>query len=475
MNILGTPASILLAVALAGCRTADLSPSAPAFTPSEAQLQLIDRIQRDTFQWFWDTTNPRNGLVPDRWPTKSFSSIASVGFALTAYGTGAERGWISREQAAERTLTTLRWFLNAPMGDAPRGMTGYRGFYYHFLDMETGERFEQVELSSIDTTLMLAGALFAQSYFDRNDSTERAIRETAEELYRRADWRFFLARPPLVSMGWTPEGGLHDHDYIGYNETMILYILALGSPTHAIDRQAWDAYTSTYRWETFYGRTHVNFAPLFGHQYSHIWIDFRGIQDEYTRRHGLDYFENSRMATEAQRAYAIDNPGDFRGYGADVWGLTACDGPMDAVLTIDGKQREFRTYQARGAAATEIRDDGTIAPTAAVSSIPFTPQLSIEAASAMIARHGKLVYRQYGFIDAFNETLRIDVTPQQGAIIPGVGWFNTDYLGIDQGPIVTMIENYRSGLVWDTMKKNPHVIRGLRRAGFSGGWLDTVP
>ena len=252
------------------------------------QRDLIDKIERDTFQWFWDTTNPENGLVPDRWPTESFSSIAAVGFGLTAYGIGAERGWVTREAAAERVATTLRFFMNAPQGDAPSGVAGYRGFYYHFLDMKTGHRFKTVELSTIDTTLMLAGALFCQSYFDRDTPVEREIRDAAETLYRRAEWTFFHERAPLVSMGWTPEAGLHDWDYTGYNEAMLLYVLALGSPTHPIDASAWDAYTKTYRWGEFYGQQHLNFAPMFGHQYSHVWIDFRGIQDSYMRAKGID-------------------------------------------------------------------------------------------------------------------------------------------------------------------------------------------
>jgi hypothetical protein len=446
--------------------------TASTHAASAADAALLERVERDTFQWFWDTTNPKNGLVPDRWPTKSFSSIAAVGFGLTAYGIGAERGWVTREAAANRVLTTLNFFINAPSGPQPSGVAAYRGFYYHFLDMESGTRFETVELSTIDTTLMLAGALFCQSYFDRENETERAIRDAAEELYRRAEWTFFHERPPLVSMGWTPENGLHDWDYTGYNEAMILYVLALGSPTHPIDESAWAAYTKTYQWATFYGQEHLNFAPLFGHQYSHVWIDFRGIRDEYMRAKGIDYHENSRRATYAQREYAIDNPGEFKGYGPNMWGLTACDGPMDGKLTIDGKEREFKTYHARGAAAREIRDDGTIAPTAAVSSIAFAPEIAIPAIAEMQKRYGSNLYRQYGFVDAFNETLDEDVKTQHGAVVPGVGWFNTDYLGIDQGPIVAMIENHRSGLVWETMKKNPHIVRGLKRAGFTGGWLE---
>jgi hypothetical protein len=424
---------------------------------------MLDDVQRRTFQWFWDTTNAENGLVHDRWPTKSFSSIAAVGFGLTAYPIGAERGWVTREQAAQRVLTTLRFFEN--------GVDGDRGFFYHFVDMETGKRFKDVELSTIDTTLFLAGALFCQSYFDRDNDTERAIRETAERLYTRADWTYFHERHPLISMGWTPEGGLHDYDYTGYNEAMILYILAIGSPTHPISPKAWNAYTSSYRWDTHYGQQHVVFAPLFGHQFSHVWIDFRGIKDHVMREKGIDYFENSRRATLSQRAYAIDNPMGWRGYGENVWGLTACDGPFDGKLTVNGKERTFWTYAARGTAPHEVRDDGTLAPTAAVSSIAFAPEIAIPATKAMISTYGTHLYQKYGFLDSFNPTLTTPRQLQMGKIVPGVGWFDNDYLGIDQGPIVAMIENHRSGLVWNTMKKNEHLKRGLRRAGFTGGWL----
>ncbi|HEX9982231.1 MAG TPA: glucoamylase family protein [Thermoanaerobaculia bacterium] len=434
--------------------------------------ELLDDVQQRTFNWFWETTNPKNGLVHDRWPTKSFSSIAAVGFGLTAYGVGVERGWVPREAAAERVLTTLRFFLNAPSGPAAEGMTSYRGFYYHFLDMETGQRFKEVELSTIDTTLMLAGALFCQSYFDRDNETERGIRQAAEELYRRAEWPFFHERAPLVSMGWTPENGLHDWDYTGYNEAMLLYILAIGSPTHPIDPSAWQAYTKTYRWATFHNQPHLNFAPLFGHQYSHVWIDFRGIQDPYMREKGIDYFENSRRATLAQRDYAIENPMQWRGYGPDMWGLTACDGPTDAELDVDGRKRRFYTYAARGASATEVRDDGTLAPTAAAGSMPFTPKESLRVLEAMHRDYGRYLYQQYGFLDSFNPTLRTPMETQHGRVVDRVGWFDGDYLGIDQGPIVLMIENYRSELVWKVMKKNAHVARGLKRAGFGGGWLD---
>jgi hypothetical protein len=448
------------------------APAATATMPVVQPDQLLDDVEHRTFNFFWETANPANGLIPDRWPTPSFSSISAVGFGLNAYVVGVERGWVTRDAAAQRVLTTLRFFRDAKQGEAESGVTGYRGFYYHFVDMKTGERFKDVELSTIDTTFLLAGALLCQTYFDRETDVEREIRDIAEALYTRAEWSFFLERPPLVSMGWTPDNGLHDWDYTGYNEAMLLYILAIGSPTHPISPKAWNAYTSTYKWASFEGQEHVNFAPLFGHQYSHIWIDFRGIRDHVMRERGIDYFENSRRATYAQRAYAIENPMRWRGYGENVWGLTACDGPLDGKLKIDGTLREFHTYAARGAAAGEIRDDGTIAPTAAISSMPFAPEIAMPAMQAMYATWGQHVYKQYGFLDSFNPTLNFETKIQMGHIVPGVAWVDNDYLGIDQGPIVSMIENHRTGLIWNLMRKNEHLKRGLRRAGFTGGWLD---
>jgi hypothetical protein len=256
---------------------------------------------------------------------------------------------------------------------------------------------------------------------------------------------------------------------------MILYVLALGSPTHPVDPAAWEEWTSTYKWGEFYGQTHVNFSPLFGHQYSHVWIDFRGIQDAYMREKGIDYFENSRRATLAQRAYAAANPGSWEGYGENVWGLTACDGPLDGTLEVAGRSRGFHGYAARGASLVHVIDDGTIAPTAAAGSIPFAPEIAIPALQEMARRWGEHVRNRYGFLDAFNPTLRFAwIRPETGRIVPGVGWFDVDQLGIDQGPIVAMIENHRSELIWRTMRRNPYIAAGLERAGFSGGWLERV-
>ncbi|HEX2722871.1 MAG TPA: glucoamylase family protein [Gemmatimonadaceae bacterium] len=470
--------SLALVFVAAGCSARQVAPVANIPPPGQLgaitprQTAFLDTLEKRTFDWFWEKTNPANGLTPDRWPTRSFSSVAATGFALTAYPIGIERGYVARPAAADRVLTTLRFMYRAPQGGESARVTGYKGFFYHFLDMETGYRFEKVELSTIDTSLLLAGVLFCQSYFTGQNGTEASIRAYADSLYERVDWQWIRPRSPLVSMGWKPESGYIEADWHGLNEAIILNVLALGSPTHPIDPSAWDAYRSTYRWADFYGYQHINFAPLFGHQYSHIWIDFRGIGDSYVRAKGIDYFENSRRATYSQRAYATANPGNWKDYGSAVWGLTAVDGPLDTLLVLRGAPRRFWTYSARGAAAGEVRDDGTLAPTAAAGSIPFAPEITIPALVSMREKYGDNLFSTYGFLDSFNPTFDLDIKPQHGRIVRGLGWFDTDYLGIDQGPIIAMIENYRSGLVWRVMRTNPHIIRGLKRAGFTGAWLD---
>ncbi len=446
-------------------------PASPS-TLTPRQTAFLDTLERRTFDWFWEKSSANSGLTPDRWPAKSFSSVAAIGFALTAYPIGVERGYVGRDAAADRTLKTLRFMYNAPQGPQATSVTGYKGFYYHFLDMDTGYRFKTVELSTIDTSLLMTGVLFCQSYFIGANSTESAIRAYADSLYLRVDWTWVRPRAPLVSMGWNPERGYIEADWHGLNEAIILNVLALGSPTHPVDVASWDAYTSTYRWADFQGYQHLNFAPLFGHQYSHIWIDFRGIQDSYMRGKGIDYFENSRRATYSQRAYAIANPGDWKDYSAKIWGLTAGDGPQDTVLFVRGRSRRFQTYTAHGAAAGEIHDDGTIGPTAAGGSIAFAPEIAVPALIAMREKYGDNVFSSYGFLDSFNPTFDGDVKPATGNVVKGMGWFDTDYLGIDQGPIIAMIENYRSDLVWKTMRKNPYIVSGLKKAGFTGGWLD---
>lgn len=452
------------------------------------QQEFAEDLTRRTFQFFWDTTDPQTCLAPDRWPSQPFSSIAAVGYAITAYGVGAERNYVTRDQAAERTRQCLKFFLDLPQGPQAQGVGGHKGFFYHFLDMKTGHRFRDVELSSVDSTLFFGGVLFAQSYFDRDTATERDIRDLAEKLYRRADWTFFkrdltgtqatnLPNSHGLSMGWRPERGYEPHDWIGYNEGMLVYILALASPTHPVGKDAWDkgwAARLESEWGTYYGQTHLQFEPLFGHQYSHVWVDFRGIREPFIASKGIDYFENSRRATLAQRGYGIANPKNWVGYSGDIWGWTASDGPenSDGKRVVNGKPRNFITYTARGVSSIREVDDGTIVPTAAGGSVPFAPEVTIPALMAMKAQYPR-VWDRYGFKDAFNPSFTFtDTTSRTGTVDAKTGWVGRDYLGIDQGPILAMMENYRSDLIWRTMRRNPHIRTGLTRLGFKGGWLD---
>jgi hypothetical protein len=435
---------------------------------------FLIELEERTFHFFWDTANPKNGLIPDRYPTPSYSSVAAVGFGLTTYPVAVERGYITRKEARRRVLTTLRFFRNAPQGHSVKGTVGYKGFFYHFVDMKTGLRFEDSELSTVDTAILLAGALFNQSYFNGTNAEETEIRRLVDEIYARVDWQWAQPHGHAISLGWSPEEGFLEYDWRGYNEAMMIYLLALGSPTHPVEPEAWTEWTSTYdatSWRKLFGQEFLNFAPLFGHQYTHVWIDFRKLQDPYMRRRGLDYFENTRRAIYAQQAYAIANPRGCKDYGATIWGITASDGPADMELGEGTTARLYRTYAARGAGEKGAYDDCTLAPTAAVASLPFAPELAIPAVLDMNKRFGAYIYSQYGFFDAFNRSFDFDGPIRHGRHIPGFGWVDGDYLGIDQGAIFAMIENYRSAMIWGVMRKNPYVRQGLMRAGFEGGWL----
>jgi hypothetical protein len=461
----GVPLVALLVVA---------PPRASAARSPAPDAAFLDELERRTFDWFWEHSDTSTGLVPDRWPSKSFSSVAAIGFGLTSYGIGAERGWVTRPQAAVRTLATLHFLWRAPQGPEPRGRTGYRGFFYHFLDMDSGRRFETVELSTIDTGLLMAGVLFAQSYYDGPSREEAEIRALADSLYRRVEWTFFVTDEHGLTLSWRPEPErlFSKYRWTGLDESIILHVLALGSPTYAVDPAVWRHYTGGYRWAEFQGQSFFQFAPMFGHEYSQAWLDFRGMTDDSTRARGVDYFENSRRAVLAQRAYAVANPAHFRDYGGSVWGLTACDGPIDTTLDLAGAPWRLRMYSARGAAAGDVRDDGTLAPTAAAAAVAFAPEVVLPTLRAFRDRYRENLYTRYGFVDAFNPTLSIPMNIKAGRMVAGLGWFDTDYLGIDQGPIALMLENYHSGLVWNVMRKNPYVVRGLCRAGFRGGWLE---
>jgi hypothetical protein len=463
---------------VSGCKTPPekLEPvtvRARPVVPVKTLDPLLEDVQKRTFNFFWDTAEPGTGLIPDRWPRPPFSSIAAVGFALNSYAIGAELGYVTRAQARIRVLTTLRFLRDAQQDTSPDQATGYQGFFYHFVNFTTGKRYGDSELSTVDTALLIAGVLFVAGYFDQEDAGEAEIRKIADDLYRRVNWPWAIQQSPDIRMAWSPELEFGGHDWRGYNEAMLVFILALGSPTYPAALSTWVGWNSDYyrAWGTLEGQTHLTFGPMFGHQYTHIWIDLRGIKDEFMWPLNLDYFENSRRAVLAQRAYAIRNPMDWRGYGPNIWGLTACDGPGDYVLPYLGQQRQFYSYSARGVDIREARDDGTIAPTAVLGSLPFAPDVVLPAAREMHKRYGRYIYGKYGFVDAFNPSFDYDVPLRHGRRVRGQGWFDTEYLGIDQGPIVSMIENYRSELIWTVMKRNEYVRTGLKRAGFEGGWL----
>jgi len=423
----------------------------------------LDRLQEDTLGYFLKETNRANGLVPDNTRTGSHSSITAIGFALTAYVIGAERGYMTRQDAIDRILTTLRFFWNSPQGEEADA-TGHRGFYYHFLHMDTGRRAWESELSTIDSTFLLAGMLSAAQYFDGAAPDEREIQTLADQLYQRADWQWAQDGGDTVTHGWSPETGFIPYRWEGYNEALILYVLGLASPTHPLPASSYPAWTRTYAWKTLLGHEFLYAGPLFIHQLSHMWIDFRGIQDEVMRGKGIDYFENSRRATYVQQQYAIDNPLDFRGYGENCWGVTASDGPGPTCLKTEGVERCFEDYTARGVPYGP--DDGTIAPWAAAASLPFAPEIVLPALQHFNEAYPEMI-SEYGFKCSFNPTY---TTGDPG----GKGWISRGYYGLDQGPIVMMIENYRTGFLWDLMKGCPYIREGLRRAGFTGGWLETA-
>ena len=430
-----------------------------AYSPVFGETRL-DALQRHAFEYFLHETNPVNGLVADTSHPGAPLSIASVGFALAAYPVGVERGWMTRMDAIERTVALMRFFWTSPQGTAPDA-TGHKGFYYHFLDMTTGRRASLCEVSTVDTTFLLAGMLAAAAFFDRETEDEQEIRTLADALYRRADWTWACNGGATPTHGWTPEGGFLRYRWEGYDEALLLYVLGLGSPTHPLPIESYMARASTYQWKEIYGYELLYGGSLFIHQYSHIWVDFRGIQDAFARDRGIDYFENSRRATYVQREYAIQNPLDFAGYGENFWGLTASDGPGWTTRKIHGIERSFFDYVARGAPYGP--DDGTVAPWAVVASLPFAPEIVLPT-----VRHFEDVYPQvtgkYCLRCSFNLTFPNEADAD-------AGWTSPYHYGINLGPVVLMCENHRSGLLWRLMSACPYIVTGLRRAGFRNGWL----
>ena len=419
---------------------------------------LIERAQHHAFDYFEAAADPASGLVLDSTQPDSPCSITGVGMALSAYPIAVERGWLTRMQAVGITLKTLRLFAQADMSGSPQA-TGHRGFYYHFLDMHTGTRAWKCELSSIDTAFLIAGALTAANYFDHDTAHEAEIRATARLLEQRVDWAWMRNGDGGICHGWKPERGFLRYHWTGYNEGLLMMVLALGSEHHAVPASTWDEWLKGYRWRRIYGHEHLAAGPLFIHQYSHMWIDFRGVQDAYMRERGIDYFENSRRATLVQREYAIRNPKHFEDYCRNCWGLTACDGPGPREVVVGDRKRRLFGYAARGAPYGP--DDGTVAPWASVASLPFAPDVVIptmQHIARMVRRH-----KHYTPGTSFNPTWK------DGSGEPG--WISPWRFALNSGPVVMMIENYRSGLPWALMRRDPTIRRGLERADFRGGWL----
>lgn len=461
---------------LAGLATGCADPAIPV-TPSlkaPALPDFYEEIEYRTFRYFRDTVNAANGLIPDRWPSPSAANIAAVGAALAIWPMAVERGWISRDLALTLTRATLRFFDEAPQGEAPSGMSGHRGFFYRLIDMKSGARYKKAEISSVDTASLHLGMLFAAGWWSGDSEDEQEIRRRATDIVDRAEWLWFQNGSAEISQSWRPEGGFARSGVIGYNEGLTAVLLALGSARHAVEDGAWEAWSAPYPrlWRGEGETRHLAYGPLCGHQLGHMWIDFRGIRDTVMRGAGFDYFENSRRATYANRAYCIANPMRWDGYSADLWGLTASDGPGAFQLPFKGETRTFQGYARRGPLDLPgERDDGTLSPAASLGSLPFAPEIVLPAAKAFMAVPG--LYREYGFLNAHNPSFRFaDRKLETGNLNLQSGWVAGDYLALTQALILVQAANARSDFVWKIMRRSPVIRRGLTRAGFTGGWIE---
>ena len=420
--------------------------------------ETVDRLQRAAFGYFLETMNPGNGLIADTSREGSPCSIAVVGFALSCYPVAVERGWMQRDEAIARALTVLRFLLNSDQSGTPNA-TGHRGFYFHFLNMDTGTRMWHSELSMVDTALLIAGALTCASYFTEITADEIEMRQIVDTLYRRIDWHWVQDERGSIRQGWKPESGFLHYLWQGYNEAIVLYVLALGSPTYPLDGNGYEAWTVTYQWENLYDYDLLYAGPLFIHQFSHAWIDLRGMRDRFMREKHSDYFENTRRAIMVQREYAERNPNELVGYDECCWGFTACDGPAGDLESATRGRMHFFGYAARGVPYGP--DDGTICGWAALASLPFAPEIALQTAGTMLHRYPEILSGDR-YTASFNPTLRGD---------DGKAWVSSGNFGLDQGIVVMMIENYRTGLIWRLMQSCQYIRAGLQRAGFRGGWL----
>ncbi|MEO5944226.1 MAG: glucoamylase family protein [Ferruginibacter sp.] len=435
--------------------------------PLQAHLasdkEMLDELQKETFDYFLNEINPITGLIADKTQPDSPSSVSVTGMTITAYIVGVERKYLTRKDATEKIVKILRFFYDSQQGKQANA-TGYKGFYYHFLKMNNGERAWKCELSTIDTALFIAGALSAANYFTKDNRVEDEIRDLADKLYRRIDWQWALNKGLTLSHGWKPSSGFLPYRWDeNYSEALIMYMLALGSPTFPVSVEGYMRWTKTFALTEVYDTSYLYAGPLFIHQFSHLWIDFRGINDAFNKKTGFDYFENSRRAAFVHRNYAIENKQQFKNYGEYCWGQTASDGPGYKVLKVDGIKRKFYGYLARGAPFGP--DDGTVSPWAVVASLPFAPEIVIATIRHAIKQLHLKPKHKYGFDASFNPTF-----PEKGTN-PN-GWVSPYKFGLNQAPIVIMIENYHTNLIWNVMKKCPYIIDGLKKAGFKNGWLE---
>jgi hypothetical protein len=417
---------------------------------------LLDGLQRAAFDYFTTYSNPHNGLIADTSRVASPCSIAVVGFGLSCYPVAVERGWITREQAASRVLKTLQFFLDSEQGTHANA-SGYRGFYYHFLDMRDGRRAWQCEISLIDTALLLAGILTASLFFDAA-GLEVRLRALASDLYDRVDWTWALHDAPTLAQGWMPETGFLHYGWEGYNEATLLYILGLASASHPLPSTSYGHWTCTYQWENLLGTDTLYSGPLFTHLFSHAWVDFRGIRDSFMRQIDSDYFQNTQSAIAIQREYTARNPRGFTGYSRELWGITAGDGPRNSQTILTSRDRRYFGYMARGAPYGP--DDGTLAPWAMLATVPFDPSASLAGTRHLLRRYPEVCV-QGRFVSGFNPSHLTDGRP----------WVSEGWYGLDQGLLVMMIENFRTGLIWDLTRRSKLLEAGLKRAGFEGGWL----
>ncbi len=397
---------------------------------SSEREAFLDKVQKATFQFFKNEVNLRNGLVRDiafnrdSRPSNSPASIAGVGFALTVYPVAVERGWMSRDDAHDLTVRTLEFFLN--------NAEQHRGFFYHFLDFNTGERAGKSELSPIDTALFLAGAIFAAEYFD-----DLKITTLVKTLYERVDFPWMLNGGDFFALAWNPETGFNKLRWDHFDESLILYILAIGSPGNPISENSWKKLArpvGSYREYRL-----IQMPPLFTHQFPHVWIDFRDKNDGI-----VDYFQNSINASKANYMFCREQYSKFSGYKPPLWGISASDGPGG--------------YRAYGAPpGWNVSHDGTVTPTACGSSIVFTPEEAIACLEAMYETYGKDMWGRYGFSDAMNL---------------GRNWTSDKVFAINEGPIFLMIENYRTEMIWNLMKKSASIQTAMEKIGFKNG---TIP